>query len=242
MVQTSEKESKRRLRESIKFGPHYVQLTQGQKRYLAVRVITDWAIAAMALLVLSPLFLIVAIIQKATSPREPVFFLQVRVGQGAQSFKIIKFRTMKDTAPRNVATGDLKSPEQYITKWGRFLRATSIDELPQLINVLRGEMSLIGPRPLVYSERKIRVLRRWYGIYQVKPGITGWAQVNGRDAVNIYDKVYFDREYLQKVSFWFDLKIFLKSIRIVLRREGVIDGKSPPLHPSEKHLERENVH
>lgn len=230
MERTSELESKTRLRESIRFGPHYMQLTQRQKRYLAVRVVLDWGIAAVSLLVLSPVLLLVAIIQKATSPHEPVFFLQDRVGEGARSFKIIKFRTMKNTAPRNVATGDLENPEMYITKWGRFLRATSIDELPQLINVLRGEMSLIGPRPLVYSERKIRLLRRWYGIYQVKPGITGWAQVNGRDVVNLYDKVYFDREYLQRVSFWFDLKIFFKSIGIVLRREGIIDGKENLAH------------
>lgn len=238
MVQISEMESKTRLRESIKLGPHYVQLTQKQKRYLAVRVVLDWGIAAVALLAFSPLFLIVVVVQKVTAPHEPVFFLQARVGEGARSFKIIKFRTMKDTAPRNVATSDLKNPEMYITKWGRFLRATSIDELPQLINVLRGEMSLIGPRPLVYSERKIRVLRRWYGIYQVKPGITGWAQVNGRDAVNLYDKVYFDREYLQKVCFWFDLKIFFKSIGIVLRREGVIEGKYHLIHLSERNSEQ----
>ena len=105
---------------------------------------------------------------------------------------------------------------------------TSIDELPQLINVLRGEMSLIGPRPLVYTEREIRFLRRWYGVYQVMPGITGWAQVNGRDTVDIYDKVYYDREYVQNVSLAFDLKVIWRSIQVVLGRKDVVDGKIDP--------------
>ena len=135
---------------------------------------------------------------------------------------------MKSSAPKNVATGDLESPERYISKLGRFLRDTSIDELPQLINVARGEMGLIGPRPLVYTERQIRFLRRWYGIYQVKPGITGWAQVNGRDTVDVYDKVFYDREYVQKVSLLFDIKIILKSVAVVLGHHGIVDGKIDP--------------
>lgn len=153
------------------------------------------------------------------------FLLQKRVGRGAHCFNIIKFRTMKSSAPKNVATGDLESPETYISRLGRFLRDTSIDELPQLANVVRGEMSLIGPRPLVYTEREIRFLRRWYGVYQVTPGITGWAQVNGRDTVDVYDKVYYDREYVQNVSLKFDLKVIWKSIQVVLGRKGVVDGK-----------------
>lgn len=132
---------------------------------------------------------------------------------------------MKSTAPKNVATGDLESPEIYISKLGRILRDTSIDELPQLWNVVRGEMSLIGPRPLVYTEREIRFLRRWYGVW---PGITGWAQVNGRDTVDVYDKVYYDREYVQNVSLKFDLKVLWKSVLVVLGRHGVVDGKVDP--------------
>ena len=129
---------------------------------------------------------------------------------------------MKSTAPKNVATGDLESPEIYISKLGRILRDTSIDELPQLWNVVRGEMSLIRPRPLVYTEREIRFLRRWYGVYQVRPGITGWAQVNGRDTVDIYDKVYYDREYVQNVSLKFDLKVLWKSVLVVLGRHCLL--------------------
>lgn len=216
------------LKYHVDFGAYYVRLTKKQKQYLAARSAIDRILAAMALLVLSPLFLAVSIAQKISAPDEPVFFLQKRVGKDAHCFNIIKFRTMKSSAPKNVATGDLESPEMYISKLGRILRDTSIDELPQLWNVVKGEMSLIGPRPLVYTEREIRFLRRWYGVYQVTPGITGWAQVNGRDTVDVYDKVYYDREYVQNVSLKFDLRVIWKSVQVVLGRKGVVDGKVDP--------------
>ena len=212
----------------VDFGPYYVHLTRKQKKYLAVRSVIDRILAVLALVLLSPLFLAVSIAQKVSAPDEPIFFLQKRVGKGAHCFNIIKFRTMKSSAPKNVATGDLENPQMYISKVGRFLRDTSIDELPQLANVVRGEMSLIGPRPLVYTEREIRFLRRWYGVYQVTPGIAGWAQINGRDTVDVYDKVYYDREYVQNVSLKFDLKVIWKSIQVVLGRKGVVDGKIDP--------------
>ena len=209
----------------IEFGKYYVKMSDKQKRYLKIRWRIDRILAAIILVILFPVFILVGLALKVSAPDEPVFFLQKRVGMDAHCFSIIKFRTMRSNAPKNVATGELEDAEQYISPLGRFLRATSIDELPQLINVVRGEMALIGPRPLVYTERKIRFLRRWYGIYQVKPGITGWAQVNGRDTVGLYDKVFFDREYLQRASFIFDLKIAIKSIAVVLGQHGVIDGK-----------------
>lgn len=209
----------------VDFGEYYVRMTDKQKRYLVVRSVIDRILAGIALVILSPLFLIVSIAQKISAPDEPIFFLQKRVGRNAHCFNIIKFRTMKSSAPKNVATGDLADPQIYISRLGRFLRDTSIDELPQLVNVVNGDMSLIGPRPLVYTEREIRFLRRWYGVYQVTPGITGWAQVNGRDTVDIYDKVYYDREYVQNVSLKFDLKVIWKSVLVVLGRKGVVDGK-----------------
>lgn len=212
----------------VDFGEYYVRMTDKQKHYLVVRSVIDRILAGIALVILSPLFLIVSIAQKISAPDEPVFFLQKRVGKNAHCFNIIKFRTMKSSAPKNVATGDLADPQIYISRLGRFLRATSIDELPQFVNVVKGEMSLIGPRPLVYTEREIRFLRRWYGVYQVTPGITGWAQVNGRDTVDIYDKVYYDREYVQNVSLKFDLKVIWKSVLVVLGRKGVVDGKVDP--------------
>lgn len=212
----------------VDFGKYYVQMTDKQKHYLVVRSVIDRILAGIALVILSPLFLIVSIAQKISAPDEPIFFLQKRVGKNAHCFNIIKFRTMKNSAPKNVATGDLADPQIYISRLGRFLRDTSIDELPQLVNVVNGDMSLIGPRPLVYTEREIRFLRRWYGVYQVTPGITGWAQVNGRDTVDIYDKVYYDREYVQNVSLKFDLKVIWKSVLVVLGRKGVVDGKVDP--------------
>lgn len=212
----------------VDFGEYYVRMTDKQKHYLVVRSVIDRILAGIALVILSPLFLIVSIAQKISAPDEPVFFLQKRVGRNAHCFNIIKFRTMKSSAPKNVATGDLADPQIYISRLGRFLRDTSIDELPQLVNVVNGDMSLIGPRPLVYTEREIRFLRRWYGVYQVTPGITGWAQVNGRDTVDIYDKVYYDREYVQNVSLKFDLKVIWKSVLVVLGRKGVVDGKVDP--------------
>lgn len=212
----------------VDFGEYYVRMTDKQKRYLVVRSVIDRILAGIALIILSPLFLIVSIAQKISAPDEPVFFLQKRVGKNAHCFNIIKFRTMKSSAPKNVATGDLADPQIYISRLGRFLRDTSIDELPQLVNVVNGDMSLIGPRPLVYTEREIRFLRRWYGVYQVTPGITGWAQVNGRDTVDIYDKVYYDREYVQNVSLKFDVKVIWKSVLVVLGRKGVVDGKVDP--------------
>ena len=212
----------------VDFGEYYVRMTDIQKRYLVVHSVIDRILAGIALVILSPLFLVVSIAQKISAPDEPVFFLQKRVGRNAHCFNIIKFRTMKSSAPKNVATGDLADPQIYISRLGRFLRDTSIDELPQLVNVVNGDMSLIGPRPLVYTEREIRFLRRWYGVYQVTPGITGWAQVNGRDTVDIYDKVYYDREYVQNVSLKFDLKVIWKSVLVVLGRKGVVDGKVDP--------------
>lgn len=212
----------------VDFGEYCVRMTDKQKRYLVVRSVIDRILAGIALVILSPLFLIVSIVQKISAPDEPIFFLQKRVGKNAHCFNIIKFRTMKSSAPKNVATGDLADPQIYISRLERFLRDTSIDELPQLVNVVKGEMSLIGPRPLVYTEREIRFLRRWYGVYQVTPGITGWAQVNGRDTVDIYDKVYYDREYVQNVSLKFDLKVIWKSVLVVLGRKGVVDGKVDP--------------
>ena len=212
----------------VDFGEYYVRMTDIQKRYLVVRSVIDRILAGIALVILSPLFLIVSIAQKISAPDEPVFFLQKRVGKNAHCFNIIIFRTMKSSSPKNVATGDLADPQIYISRLGRFLRDTSIDELPQLVNVVNGDMSLIGPRPLVYTEREIRFLRRWYGVYQVTPGITGWAQVNGRDTVDIYDKVYYDREYVQNVSLKFDLKVIWKSVLVVLGRKGVVDGKVDP--------------
>lgn len=205
---------------------HQLQLTKAQKRYVPCKRIADVCVAAMALVALSPLLLFVALFIKLESPTEPVIFVQPRVGMGYKTFKLYKFRSMKSTAPRNVATREFENVEQYITKFGAFIRKTSIDELPQLFNIVRGDMSMIGPRPLVWTEREVRFLRRWYGIYQIRPGISGLAQINGRDTVDNYEKVRYDRMYLQHISCKLDIKLFFQSIWVVLGRIGFKEGKT----------------
>lgn len=225
MLGEEEKEQKENEKNSGECETYYAHFTGKQKRYLAVRSVFDRILAVLAIILLSPLLLIICIAQKISAPGEPIFFLQKRVGQNARYFNIIKFRTMKSTAPRNIATGELENPDMYISRLGRFLRETSMDELPQLFNVVRNEMSIIGPRPLVYTEQEIHLLRRWYGIYQVKPGITGWAQINGRDTVNVCDKLFYDCVYVQNVGLRLDAKVLLKSIPVVLGHKGIVDGK-----------------
>lgn len=212
---------------TAKYGQYYVKLTKSQKAYIKVKYIIDAVFSAIALVILLPLLLVVCLLQKIDCPHEPVFFVQKRVGLNGKAYNLVKFRTLKSSAPKNVATADLSDPEGYTTRFSRFLRHSSIDELPQLLMVCcTFKMSLVGPRPLVYTERETRFLRKWYGIYQVRPGITGWAQVNGRDTVSTYDKVRYDREYLEKMSLWFDLKILWKSVFVVLSRAGIVDGQA----------------
>lgn len=201
-----------------------VHLSNKQRVYLKVRRLFEFCVALVAAIVLLIPFLLVAIAQKISSPHEPIFFMQKRIGKNDQPFKIIKFRSMKTSAPKSVATGALENPEMYVSKLGKFLRRTSIDELPQIYNVLLGQMSIVGPRPLIPEEEEIQFLRWYYGIYAVPPGITGLAQINGRDFVDLYDKVYYDREYVKHIGPMQDVKIILKSIVAVLGRMGIRDG------------------
>lgn len=200
-----------------------IQFTARQKFYLKIKRVIDFVVASCALLLLSPLFLVIAIVIKIESPHEPVIFKQERIGQNNKRFRFYKFRTMKSTAPSEMSTLEFTYANQYITGIGRVLRNTSLDELPQLINVLFGNMSLIGPRPLICNESEVHFLRRYYGVYQVKPGITGLAQVNGRDILDNYDKVRWDREYALNVSFVNDVKILIKTVSAVVCRRGVVD-------------------
>lgn len=178
----------------------------------------------MALLLLLPLFLLLALIIKLTSTGS-IIFSQKRVGQYGQVMNIYKFRTMSAKAPNSKATSDFSDAPEYITKFGKFLRATSLDELPQLFNVLKGDMSIIGPRPLILDEIFVHKLRKENDVYLIKPGITGLAQVNGRDFLNAEDKVNFDAQYLHNMSLYLDLKIFIKSIIVVFKRQGSLDAK-----------------
>ena len=202
----------------------WIELTHQQKRYLKVKRLLDILISFAMLVLLSPVFLLVGIAIKLDSPSEKVWFQQMRVGQNNRGFVLIKFRSMKSDAPEDVPTRNFKNSDQYITPLGNLLRRTSIDELPQLWNVLKGDMSLLGPRPLVFNEGDIHSLRQRYGIYQLKPGIAGLAQINGRDFLDDYEKVAYDREYLKNLSLGQDFRLIWQTIRVVLSKKGYQDG------------------
>lgn len=182
----------------------------------------DIVVSFFSLIILSPLFLFIIAINYFT-PNCKVFFSHERRGRGGKPFKIYKFQTMKNDTP-NCATGELENPEQYITKFGAFLRKTSMDELPQLWNILKGDMSFVGPRPLISSEIRAHRLRLEYGVYRFRPGLTGWAQINGRDDISLMKKMKLDKEYCDKWSLKLDLIILLRSIGVVVKREGYQEG------------------
>jgi len=191
--------------------------------YPKIKRALDCFCSAGALVVLSPVFLLIAALVKYTSPG-PVLFCQKRVGRHKAHFTIYKFRTMRTDAPRDLATHMLANPHRYITPVGRFLRRTSLDELPQLYNVLRGDMALVGPRPALYNQYDLIEARDLAGVNAVRPGLTGWAQINGRDELSIPDKVRFDAQYVQNLCFSMDLKCFWGSFVCVLRHDGVREG------------------
>ena len=185
--------------------------------------VLDFVLSLCALIVLFPIFLIIALWIKADS-KGPVFFQQKRVGIGQRHFHILKFRTMRTDAPHDMPTHLLSNPDAFITKSGHFLRKTSLDELPQIINILKGEMSIVGPRPALWNQYDLIEEREKYKANDVRPGLTGWAQVNGRDELEIPVKAKLDGEYVQRLSFAMDVKCFLKTIANVLSHKGVVEG------------------
>jgi O-antigen biosynthesis protein WbqP len=176
-------------------------------------------IALIAILFLSPVFTIVTLMIFIEDGL-PIFFKQKRVGVEYSFFQIYKFRSMKKNTP-NVATHLLINPEQYLLKIGNLIRKTSLDELPNLINIVKGDMVLVGPRPALYNQDDLMALRIAAGVDKLKPGITGWAQINGRDEISIESKVFLEKEYLQKKSIFFDLQIVIKTFTNVLFSKGV---------------------
>ena len=201
------------------------KLKFGQKVYFLVKSAMDFFIALIMLILLSPLFLILAIAIKIDSPG-PVFFVQKRIGKGGKLFNCIKFRTMSLEARHDVASNEFENVTSYITKTGAFIRKYSLDELPQLINILTFRMSLIGFRPTIPCEHELDDARESYNVYQIRPGITGWAQVNGRDilASNPKKKAEYDAYYLEHFSFPLDVKIFFVTIAKVLKSSDVVEG------------------
>ncbi len=194
--------------------------------YLLSKVLIDRLSALMGLLLLSPLFLLLAVWIKLDS-KGPVLFVQRRIGQDKKEFMLLKFRTMRQDTPSNIPTHLMKEASQYITKSGRFLRRTSLDELPQLLNVLKGEMSLVGPRPALWNQDDLIALRESYDVHSVRPGITGYAQIQGRDELPIPEKAKLDAYYVTHANLWFDIKLLFLTVGAVFKVKGVAEGDQP---------------
>ena len=191
--------------------------------YSIVKRLGDISISLIAITLFCPVFILIAIAIKLDS-EGPVIFKQKRFGIHKKTFYVFKFRTMKVESPKYVATRDLQNPEQWITRVGAFLRKTSLDELPQLCNILVGNMSIVGPRPVVVSERDVIEAREKYGANDVLPGLTGWAQINGRDNLSTDIKAKLDGYYVKNRSLIMDIKCIVRTIPYVLKRKGIVEG------------------
>ena len=191
--------------------------------YLKIKRVIDFILSGIGLVLLSPVFFLLIIAIKLDSPG-PVLFKQKRVGIHKQHFNILKFRTMRIDTPSDMPTHLLENPDQWITKVGKFLRKTSLDELPQIINIVKGEMSIIGPRPALWNQYDLIEARDLFGANDVPVGLTGWAQINGRDELEIDVKAKLDGEYAEKIGFPMDVRCFFGTIFSVLRRDGVVEG------------------
>jgi len=183
----------------------------------------DFIISFCGLILLSPLFIIICIWIKLDS-QGPILFKQQRIGKNKTHFYIYKFRTMSINTPKDVPTHMLLNPEQYITRAGKFLRKTSLDEIPQILNILKGEMSIVGPRPALWNQYDLIEERDDYHANDIKPGLTGWAQINGRDELEINDKAKLDGDYVKNMSFLFDVKCFFMTFGVVITSKGIVEG------------------
>ena len=206
--------------------------------YACIKRGIDFVLSLLGLAVLSPVFLALIIAIKIDSPG-PILFRQKRVGIHKTHFAILKFRTMRIDTPKDVPTHLLQNPEQYITKVGRFLRKTSLDELPQIINILKGDMAIVGPRPALWNQYDLIEERDKYGANDIRPGLTGWAQINGRDEVEIPVKARFDGEYVEKIGPRMDLRCFFGTFLSVLRGDGVVEGGTGAMRGAEEEEERD---
>ena len=194
-----------------------------KKQYIKIKRYMDCFLTVIMFLLIWPLFLAICVAIKLDS-KGPVFFKQKRVGYRKTYFEIYKFRTMYIDTPKDIPTHMLKDPEQYITKVGKFLRKTSLDELPQLINILKGDMSFVGPRPALWNQDDLVAERDKYGANLVPPGLTGWAQIHGRDELEIPVKAALDGEYVKKFGLWMDIRCFFGTFTAVLFHRGVVEG------------------
>lgn len=222
-------ETNQNMSENIEFE---YELTEKQKRYLPVKRTIDLVLGGCASIVLAPLMGVFAVAIKIDSPG-PVLFRQKRVGKDKELFEIWKFRTMRTDTPKDMPTHMLSNPEAYITRTGRIMRKLSIDELPQIWQITRGQMSIIGPRPALWNQYDLIAERDKYGANSAIPGLTGWAQINGRDELEIPVKAGFDGEYVRKMGFIMDLKCFLGTIGSVLNSDGVVEGGTGEMQKEE---------
>jgi O-antigen biosynthesis protein WbqP len=190
---------------------------------MKIKRLIDIVLSLTGLILLSPLFLLLIVLIKLDS-KGPVLFKQKRVGLHKSHFYILKFRTMRIDTPKDTPTHLLENPDQWITKMGKFLRKTSLDELPQIINILKGEMSIIGPRPALWNQYDLIKERDKYGANDVPPGLTGWAQINGRDELPTEGKARLDGAYVEKIGLMMDVKCFFGTIVSVLKSDGVVEG------------------
>ena len=200
-----------------------MKLSASQKMYMKLKRAVDFILAVLALSLFWWVFLILCIAIKLDSPG-PILFKQKRVGLNKKHFEILKFRTMRTDTPKDMPTHLLSNPDQYITKVGKFLRKSSLDELPQVINILVGEMSIVGPRPALWNQYDLIKERDKYGANDVLPGLTGWAQINGRDELEIPVKAKLDGEYVKKFGMIMDIKCFIGTVTAVLSHKGVVEG------------------
>jgi len=200
--------------------------------------IIDFLLATIGIILLIPFWIVLAIAIKIDDPG-PIFFKQKRFARDNKDgspryFSILKYRSMKTSTPKDMPTHMLKNPEQYITKVGGFLRKTSLDELPQIFNIWAGHMAIVGPRPALWNQTDLYEERAKYGANKVRPGLTGWAQINGRDELEIEDKARFDGDYVKKLTFGMDLRCFFGTFISVLRQDGVVEGGTGAMNKSDK--------
>lgn len=192
--------------------------------YQSIKRGLDFLLAVILCLLLSPLFLILVLAIKGSS-KGPVFFKQKRIGLHKSHFMILKFRTMRSDTPKDVPTHLLENPESYITRIGSFMRKTSLDELPQLFNIIKGDMSFVGPRPALWNQFDLIAERDKYGANDVMPGLTGWAQINGRDELEIPVKASYDGEYVKRQSFLFDCRCMVGTLTHLIKPDGYQEGR-----------------
>ena len=207
-----------------------------------IKRIIDFVLSLAGIIVLIPVWIILAVAIKIDDPG-PVLFKQKRIARDNKDgtvkyFYILKYRSMKTSTPKDMPTHLLKNPEQYITRVGGFLRKTSLDELPQIFNIFLGQMAIVGPRPALYNQTDLYEERAKYGANKVRPGLTGWAQINGRDELLIEDKARLDGEYVSRMSLLMDLKCFFGTFLPVLRQDGVVEGGTGSINNDDANSEQ----